>query len=1352
MSEGVTHTSSDGPSPPRRRFGGKVGNPEAVHGRQSRSPSPAGSERPARAPTPEPAPPARPKTPEPAAAPPRGRPLLPARRRSPESSPEPAAREPAEPRAPTREARAPPARRETPEPVETSSRGRPLVARGRWSPEPSPEPSPASKARGLSGARPYVARGLSGSSKACEVRDVGVDGAGNLATGAWRRYDSQTDAVQANEHLTPTMLSDLLAKKKLSGRYEARRVGEPSPERPAARVPVRSSHGRAPCELRLHGARAWTRHESVAAAAAAHGDLSEPYLSAMLRGEKGHARLEARRLGEPSPERGRLPDPRPYGEKACEIRRPGEALWRLYDTQTAAVADSPGLSMSVLSLMLSSGHRPSGGAAGYEARRPGDEAAAPGAVVRETSEATAESADDAPVELFRSKPSGSLGPRDSNGEFRCPAGCPRTFSHAPAAVHHGKSCKFGGPRPPGAPTHPERRPPAAPGAVVRDTSEATSESADGAPAWTAAEDAELAAKVAEFGYLDGRTKKRTLDVGNWETVAKHMSTARTAKQLRYRWHAHVDPAVKKGPWTIPEVRTVIVEHGLRGNRWVEISLKVPGRSDVKIEGAWRGFWRQKLEAFLASRGLGAAEFAAALAEPGPRREDLLDRAAEACLVRRKYGSGTAAAPPPSLARSSVLGAPRARRFATPPPAAAAAEATPAAGRKRGRDDGDGGGGGDDAMVDSGVSPEEDDAEPVEAWAARALGADDGGRAGRGRAALRAVAGARTFAAARDGAKVEALAEALGDALLPAASEVLTQLAAKAGTAALVALLIDACAADPRAASVDGWRPLHAAAAHDRAENARVLLQRGAKLEDDELVDGLDAVDVAHGYRSKRCLALFLDLSGGGDVPSDDERVAALSRPTHDLLPAFPRDAAAVVADAFVFRRAARDAHDALTAGDAAAQFPFNARVVAAVAALREALEAAVDGVDDQGAVRFDRGALRDVAAAAARCRDRFRPAPPRPRRPAPWPAAAAPPFIYDVEGYAVVDHARRDADGLAEPRPRLAIATYVVDDAESPLHGQLAVVATEDLAAGAEAPYGGVVGPAATLATACDLGPLEQVGYWRWLIYREEDETVLLPFVDELRNPACFINDAQGPKRRGGESPNVAFLERGAATVVVAARPIAAGDVVSVDYGDAYWDFERVLSRVEERLTRFAELLDAHRDWAADAASLEERTVPRDQLLALRLRFGETRRSKRPRPPPRELIYEELEAEGPQHLPRKHPPRRPSPPPPRRPSPPPARAVDPRPNRAPPLYDDSAETRRGCDDCKARLVQWLRGKGVDAATVARADAEVTVRATRRRIGSRSAKKHDYYYFHDDGRRVRSRPEVAEHFFGMILGP
>ena len=43
----------------------------------------------------------------------------------------------------------------------------------------------------------------------------------------------------------------------------------------------------------------------------------------------------------------------------------------------------------------------------------------------------------------------SLGPRDARGCFPCPAGCPRTFTHAPAAVHHGKSCTAGGARPPG---------------------------------------------------------------------------------------------------------------------------------------------------------------------------------------------------------------------------------------------------------------------------------------------------------------------------------------------------------------------------------------------------------------------------------------------------------------------------------------------------------------------------------------------------------------------------------------------------------------------------------------------------------------------------------------------------------------------------------------------------------------------------------------------------------------------------------------------------------------------------------------------------------------------------------------
>ena len=62
----------------------------------------------------------------------------------------------------------------------------------------------------------------------------------------------------------------------------------------------------------------------------------------------------------------------------------------------------------------------------------------------------------APKQRDRSIVGPSLGPRDARGCFPCPAGCPRTFAHAPAAVQHGKSCQ-NGTRPPGS-APPQKRP------------------------------------------------------------------------------------------------------------------------------------------------------------------------------------------------------------------------------------------------------------------------------------------------------------------------------------------------------------------------------------------------------------------------------------------------------------------------------------------------------------------------------------------------------------------------------------------------------------------------------------------------------------------------------------------------------------------------------------------------------------------------------------------------------------------------------------------------------------------------------------------------------------------------------
>ena len=49
---------------------------------------------------------------------------------------------------------------------------------------------------------------------------------------------------------------------------------------------------------------------------------------------------------------------------------------------------------------------------------------------------------------------------------------------------------------------------------------------------------------------------------------------RTAKQLRERWHNHLDPGINKGPWTEAEDKLLIVAQNMLGNRFAEIAKLV----------------------------------------------------------------------------------------------------------------------------------------------------------------------------------------------------------------------------------------------------------------------------------------------------------------------------------------------------------------------------------------------------------------------------------------------------------------------------------------------------------------------------------------------------------------------------------------------------------------------------------------------------------------------------------------------------------------------------------------------------------------------------------------------------------
>ena len=116
----------------------------------------------------------------------------------------------------------------------------------------------------------------------------------------------------------------------------------------------------------------------------------------------------------------------------------------------------------------------------------------------------------------------SLGPRDARGCFPCPAGCPRTFTHAPAAVHHGKSCTAGA-RPPGGPA-----PPPPPPNTSRDdaaAAEAAAPPPPPPPPPDTSRDEELARQLAG---LPGRARQATQRFSSLEDAGQSYASPKRA--------------------------------------------------------------------------------------------------------------------------------------------------------------------------------------------------------------------------------------------------------------------------------------------------------------------------------------------------------------------------------------------------------------------------------------------------------------------------------------------------------------------------------------------------------------------------------------------------------------------------------------------------------------------------------------------------------------------------------------------------------------------------------------------------------------------------------------------------------
>lgn len=108
-------------------------------------------------------------------------------------------------------------------------------------------------------------------------------------------------------------------------------------------------------------------------------------------------------------------------------------------------------------------------------------------------------------------------------------------------------------------------------------------------------------KVLRPGLVKGHWKKEEDDIitqcvqvgkKKWSEIAA-LIPGRIGKQCRERWLNHLDPTIKKGPFSEEEMRILMEMHAEHGTKWSEIAKHLPGRSENTLKNKWNCMNRRK---------------------------------------------------------------------------------------------------------------------------------------------------------------------------------------------------------------------------------------------------------------------------------------------------------------------------------------------------------------------------------------------------------------------------------------------------------------------------------------------------------------------------------------------------------------------------------------------------------------------------------------------------------------------------------------------------------------------------------------------------------------------------------------